>query len=117
LLLPANGAPFTLSDDTITLQWASVGTLRENERYQVTIEDVTEGQGRKLEEYVNDTKLIIPATFRPNTGTPHVFYWWVTTVRQTGTDREGDPIWEPAGAASEKRTFTWSGIASITPTP
>lgn len=116
LLLPANGAPFTLLDDTITLQWAAVGTLRENERYLVTIEDVTEGQGRKLEEYVIDTKFIIPTSFRPNSSTPHIFFWWVTTVRQTGTDREGDPIWESAGAVSEKRAFTWVGIAA-TPTP
>ncbi len=66
LLLPADGAPFTLADDTVTLQWASVGVLRENEAYAVTVEDVTEGQGRKIVEYVTDTKLIVPSTFRPN---------------------------------------------------
>jgi LysM repeat protein len=117
LLLPANGAPFTLSDDTITLQWASVGTLRENESYMVTIEDVTEGQGRKLVEYVTDTKFMIPASFRPNASTPHVYFWWVTTVRQTGTNQEGEPSWETAGTASERRAFTWAGVASRTPTP
>ena len=31
LLLPSNGAPFTIADDTVTLQWASVGSLQENE--------------------------------------------------------------------------------------
>jgi LysM repeat protein len=117
LLLPANGAPFTLSDDMITLQWAAVGTLREGERYMVTIEDVTEGQARKLVEYVTDTKFLIPASFRPDSSTPHVYFWWITTVRQAGTNEDGDPIWEPAGTASEKRAFSWAGVAAKTPTP
>jgi LysM repeat protein len=117
LLLPANGAPFTLSDDMITLQWASVGTLRENESYMVTIEDVTEGQGRKLVEIATDTKFLIPNSFRPNDSTPHVFFWWVTTVRQTGTDQDGEPVWESAGAISEKRASSWAGVAAQTPTP
>jgi LysM repeat protein len=117
LLLPANGAPFTLVDDTVTLQWASAGTLRENERYMVTIEDVTEGQGRKLVDYVTDTKLIVPSSFRAASNEPHIFFWWVTTVRQIGTDKEGNPVWESAGATSEKRAFTWTGLPSTTPTP
>src|ERR1041385_2181030 len=59
LLLPADGAAFTLANDVVTLQWASIGTLRDNERYQVTIEDVTTGQGRHLTEYVTDQKYTI----------------------------------------------------------
>ena len=39
LLLPADGAPFTLTNDTITLQWASIGTLRDNKSYQITVEE------------------------------------------------------------------------------
>lgn len=119
LLLPPDGAPFTLADDVVTLQWASVGTLRENEAYAVTVEDVTEGEGRKLVEYVTDTKLIVPNSFRANDPNPHVMRWWVVTVRQVGTDEEGRPIYEPAGAVSTPRTFTWSGAAgqAATPTP
>lgn len=119
LLLPADGAPFTLSDETVTLQWASVGNLRENESYAVTVEDVTEGQGRKLVEYMTDTKFIIPSTFKPADKTPHIFRWWVITVRKTGMTKEGNPIWENAGNASVQRVFTWSGSpeAAATPTP
>lgn len=118
LLLPADGAAFTLADEMITLQWAAVGTLRENESYAVTIEDVTEGQGRKLVEYVTDTKFIVPESFRVNDSIPHVLRWWVITVRQTGTDDDGNPIWEAAGAISEGRVFTWVSMASgATPTP
>jgi hypothetical protein len=115
LLLPADGAPFSVSNDTITLQWASIGTLRENESYQVTIEDVTSGTGRKLVSLETDTKFIVPVTFRPQDNVSHVMRWWVETVRQTGTDDEGEPIWSTAGAASMPRIFTWTG-SGLAPT-
>lgn len=118
LLLPADGAAFTLTDDTVTLQWSSVGTLRSNESYMVTIVDVTNGQGRKLVEYVTDTKYIVPSTFRPNDSTPHVMRWSVVSVRQTGTNADGTPIYDPAGSQSIQRVFTWSGTSTLsTPTP
>jgi LysM repeat protein len=118
LLLPADGASFTLANDVVTLQWASIGTLRENEWYQVTVVDVTEGQGRRMTEYVTDTKFIVPTTFRPNDNLPHVFRWWVTTVRQNGVDEQGQPIYDSAGEISDERVFTWVGVAvEDTPTP
>jgi len=118
LLLPADGAPFTLANDTVTLQWASVGVLRDNERYQVTVEDVTGGTGRKLTQYVTDTKFIVPVTFRPLDNVSHIMRWWVVTVRQTGSDDQGNPIWSTAGAPSLMRVFGWSGAGpESTPTP
>lgn len=110
LLLPPDGAPFTLADDSVTLQWAAVGTLRENEAYAVSIVDITEGKDRKLVEYVSDTKFIVPSSFRPNDNLPHVIRWWVVTARQTGTDDDGNPIWEAAGSASIQRDFSWTGV-------
>jgi LysM repeat protein len=120
LLLPPDGAAFTQADEAVTLQWASIGTLRSNESYAVTVEDVTEGQGRKEVAYVTDTKYIVPESFQSNDSLPHVIRWWVLTVRQTGTDDDGNPIWETAGAVSVPRVFTWtsSGEApAATPTP
>jgi len=119
LLLPADGAPFNATNNIVTLQWASVGALRQNEAYAVTVEDVTEGQNRREVSYVTDTKFILPDTFLPNDGTPHVLRWWVLSVRQIGTDNDGQPIWDPAGAVSAPRVFTWfsSGGGLITPTP
>ena len=121
LLLPADGAAFTLANDVVTLQWASIGTLRENEAYQVTIEDVTSGQARRITENVTDTKFIVPTSFRPNDNLAHVMRWWVTTVRQNGVDEQGQPLYESAGAISEKRVFTWVGVTvegdEATPTP
>lgn len=118
LLLPANGARFTLADDSITLQWASVGSLLENEAYRVTIEDITAAQGPSLVDQVNDTKYIILSTIRPTDGTSHIFSWFVEVVRVTGSDENGNPIWSTAGSASLPRYFTWTGLSGgTTPTP
>lgn len=118
LLLPADGASFTLANDTITLQWASIGTLRDNEAYQITIEDVTDGQGRRLVEYVTDTKYSVPVSFRPKDNAPHIFRWFISTVRQTSTDEQGQPVWASAGEKSAQRVFSWQGVApAATPKP
>jgi len=118
LLLPADGAAFMSSNDVITLQWASVGTLRENEIYSVTIEDITDGTGRRLVEYVTDTKFIVPNSFRPRTGIPHIIRWFVVPVRQIGTTPDGTAIYDPAGVPSTPRVYSWmgSGVAAA-PTP
>ncbi len=119
LLLPQDGAAFTLANDTVTLQWAAVGDLRENEYYRVTVEDITEGSGtRRILGYVKDTKYIVTVDFRPAEAIPHVMRWCVQVVRQTGVNAEGEPIYVSGGAASIKRDFTWSGaIPGATATP
>jgi LysM repeat protein len=118
LLLPADGAAFTLANDVVTLQWASVGVLRDGEAYQVTVEDVTANQTRRLTDYVADTKYIVPTSFRPKDNVAHVLRWWITPVRQNGSDDQGQPIWVASGAVSEKRVFTWVGVAVVgTPNP
>lgn len=120
LLLPADGTAFTLlGDNTITLQWAAVGTLRENESYAVNVLDVTTGTNETLIEYVTDTKYILPDSVRPTDNTPHIIRWWIVPVRQVGTDAAGNSVWETAGEASLWRDFVWqiSSAIPITPTP
>ena len=118
LLLPANGSIFNLANDSVTLQWASIGNLRNNEAYLVIVEDISEGIGRKLNDYVTDTKFIIPVTFRPQDNQPHIMSWQVVTVRQTGTDDQGKTLWSQAGSPSQLRVFVWSGAApAATATP
>jgi len=121
LLLPPDGARFMQSGDTVTLQWASIGTLLDNEAYEITIVDFTDGDSRRLVDYVTDTKFIVPATFRSSDSEAHVYRWWVMPTRQAGTDEDGNPVWESAGAASDQRVFMWTGITSApepaTPTP
>jgi LysM repeat protein len=117
LLLPADGASFTNPSEAITLQWDAVGTLRQNELYAVTIEDVTDGDTRKWVDYVPDTKFTLPESYRATEDKPHVYRWTVMTVRQTGTDKDsGLPVYEPAGAVSSQRVFSWMGGASAPPT-
>jgi len=54
---------------------------------------------------------------KPPEAAPHIFRWTVVTVRQNGVTNDGKPIYEPAGATSEERTFTWTGIGvPVTPT-
>ena len=119
LLLPADGGVFSLSDNQVTLQWSSVGLINTNEAYRITIMDLTEGTGRKLVDYVEDTKFIIPGSFRASEDSPHIYRWTISTVRQVEVDENGIPIWEDAGSLSEARVFTWTGQAAVesTPTP
>lgn len=117
LLLPANGTSFKASDTTITLQWAAVGTLRENEGYMVKVEDQTDTKNQLPETYVTDTKYIIPVSFRPKDNSAHIFSWTVVVVRQSGnTDESGNAIWEIAGTASTPRLFSWTGAGGVAPT-
>jgi len=118
LLLPADGAAFTLANDVVTLQWASVGTLRDAEAYKITVEDITADQTRRLTDFVTDTKYIVPTSYRPKDNVAHVLRWWITPVRQAGTDEQGQPIWVNAGAVSQKNVFSWVGVAvQGTPVP
>lgn len=118
LLLPADGTIFSGTNDTISLQWAAIGGMREGEQYAVTIEDLSSGEGKKLVDYTADTKYIVPISFRPAETSTHIIRWWIQPVRQQGTTESGDQIWVPAGAASTPRVFGWSGIGSAaTPKP
>lgn len=109
LLLPRNGEAFSLENDTVTLQWASVGTLRENEYYSVTVVDVTAGQNFELTEVVKDTKFIVPISFRPVDNQPHIYMWSVVPVAQVGVDEDGNPQYLDGGARSESNYFSWIG--------
>jgi len=83
------------------------------------VEDITEGLGRKIDEYVTDTKFIVPISFRPQDDQPHAFSWQIVVVRQSGTDSQGNIIWEQGGTPSQLRIFIWSGASSsaLTPSP
>ncbi len=115
LLLPADGASFVSASDVITLQWSSVATLRQNESYAVTLEDLTAGTGDKVIDYVSETKYIVPSSLRPGGNTPHIFRWTVVPVRQTGSTKDGQATYEQAGAVSSPRVFSWVG-SGIAPT-
>lgn len=111
-LNPRDGEVF-MGAETVTLQWAAVSTLRPGEGYQVTVEDVTANAARILRDVVTDSKYIIPATFQPEDGRPHIYRWSVTTVRQRpGLEAGQPPVYDSAGLSSPERSFVWSGGAA-----
>jgi LysM repeat protein len=116
LLTPRDGTIFGLADNEIALQWASVATLRENEEYMVTIEDLTVSDSARTIRYVKDTRLIVPAELKPTDGSLHLFRWSVSVVRKTGTTDGGKAIYVSAGQASERRVFAWGGTIPPAPT-
>jgi hypothetical protein len=116
LLTPRDGEAF-LAGANVSLQWATVGTLRPGEFYQVTIEDVTCNCARVLREAVLDTKFIVPASFAPQDSSPHIYRWSVITVRQRPGSETGQPGYDPAGASSGERSFVWSGGNAPTTAP
>jgi LysM repeat protein len=119
LLSPRDGTIFGSTDQEIALQWAAVATLRDNEEYQVTIQDISTGSGDKILNYVKDTRFIVPVSLRPTDGTTRIYRWSVNVVRISGTTDAGNPIYLSAGAMSETRVFAWGGSAPavLTPTP
>ncbi|MHC1741271.1 MAG: LysM peptidoglycan-binding domain-containing protein [Anaerolineaceae bacterium] len=114
LLLPNDGIVYSNSTDTITLQWSSVGVLRENEAYLVTIEDVTSTGAKRVVQYVKDTKVNVPLSLRPVDNTSHIFRWWVVVAIQTGSNADGTPIYLTNGATSSMRVFGWTGTSGGT---
>jgi LysM repeat protein len=117
LLLPADGASFTSDTATITLQWAAVSELQSNEAYAVTIIDLTSENKQSDTFYVTETSYIVPASFMPDDGRPHVFRWYVYIVRQLGSDDEEEANWEAAGNKSEERVFSWYSTTGPQTTP
>ncbi len=118
LLLPVDGIVYNNLTDTIVLQWSAVSTLREGERYAVTVIDVTSGEAKKITQYVTETRFTVPASMRPTDNSNHIFRWWVVVVRQTDTTSDGQAIYETYGTSSEFRVFGWSGTGTApTPTP
>lgn len=117
LLLPADGASFTSSSDTITLQWAAVGELSANEAYAIEIIDLTSENKQSVTEHAKDTSLILPNTFMPKDGRPHIFRWSVYIVRQIGSGEEDEDNWIVAGNRSEERVFSWYTGSVSTPQP
>ena len=111
LLLPRSGAAFSAADESVTLQWAAVAALRTNEVYRVKVQDLTSVEEKILVAYVTDTKYILPSTFRPTDGNPHIIQWSVTVARQINQDNE-NPIYEEAGATSAFRVFSWIGTGA-----
>ncbi|MBS60384.1 MAG: hypothetical protein CL606_03630 [Anaerolineaceae bacterium] len=113
LLNPADGQAISYIEQTVSLQWTSIVNLREDEVYLVTVQDVTSNRPKRIEDSTVSTRYIINVDMKPAEAAPHVYKWSVVTARQTGVSSDGRPLYQPAGAASEERTFTWTGIGAL----
>lgn len=116
LLSPANGAAISPVEQTVVLQWAAVDVLKDGEVYLITVEDVTCNCAKNLTEVTTQTRYIVNVEMKPIEAAPHVFSWTIVTARQSGLTADGKPVYEAAGATSEIRTFTWTGIGAPNPT-
>lgn len=118
LLRPRNGEAFTLENDIVTLQWAAVSELRENESYLVSIIDITSGTSKELIVSVRDTKYVVPEALRPKDDLPHIFRWSVVPVAQIGVNEDGSPRYRESGPRSQPSYFSWLGSTTLlTPQP
>ena len=113
LLNPSDGQAISYIEQTVSLQWTSIVNLREGEVYLVTVQDVTSNRPKRIEDSTVSTRYIINVDMKPAEAAPHVYKWSVVTARQTGVNSDGRPLYQPAGAASEERTFTWTGIGAL----
>jgi len=114
LLRPRDGEAFTLANDVVTLQWAAVSELQDNESYLVSIFDLTSGTSKELVVSIKDTKYVVPESLRPKDDLPHIFRWSVVPVAQVGVNEDGSPRYRESGPRSQPSYFSWLGSASAT---
>ncbi len=113
LLSPPNDAILVGSDDPILLQWASVGVLRDNDWYALTLFQLPGGV-ISATTYTRATAWRVPLDLMPASDADvREFLWQVQVVRET-RDRNGELVYEKAGAPSQVQVFTW---LEPTPTP
>jgi len=121
LLLPADGASF-VGSTSITLQWAAVGELLDDEAYAITITDLTSDNRETITDFVTDTSYILPQSMMPTDGVPHIYRWSIYIARQVGGGATEADNWSSAGNLSDQRVFGWFSAGSsvpteVTPTP
>jgi LysM repeat protein len=117
LLLPTDGAYFEGSHEFISLQWASVGEILENEYYQITVIDKTNGSDLFVVSIEKSNSYQLPAAYRPTDNSTHIFEWFVLTVAQIGNNEDGTPIYIQGSPVSSSRSFGWASAPQLTPTP
>ena len=83
LLFPADGAVFSAEVAPVTLQWASVGLLGEDEWYEVRV--WTLGRQSDYRLWTRETVSQLPQAWRPEGQTTRL-YWSVTVVQRAGQE-------------------------------
>jgi LysM repeat protein len=116
LLSPLDDQILEGNEETILLQWASVGILRQNEFYSIRLEQAGAGNPPSVWR-TQATGWHIPVEQFPKPDdTRRTFQWQVRVVRETGTRADGTTIYTDAGLPSATRSLRWL-VAQPTPTP
>lgn len=107
LTYPAQDARFDGDDQSIVLQWASVGVLEEDEWYAVYLRYLGERTSERPSEatmYTRATSWRVPAEWHPDAGaTEWRFQWHVSVVRS----RDGQATQATLSPLSQIRRFEW----------
>ncbi len=120
LLYPVNETVIEPADKTLTLQWAAVKDLAEDEWYMVEMMDDSVLDSLPYRGFTRDTAFKVPADWRPSLFTPetHNFRWRVSIVQVTGQRADGVFIYTYGGRESQDAYFSWlSATPTPTPTP
>lgn len=116
LLYPVADAVIQPPDSPITLQWAAVKTLAEDEWYMVELTDLDNVDGLPYRGFTRDTAFHVPGSWRPAVEETHNLQWRVSIVQVMGRRADGLPIYTYGGQTSTPAFFSWEG-AIPTPTP
>lgn len=94
LISPEIGIRFMGTTQPITLVWKPVEPLAENEYYLVSIDYNYDEANTTVRYTTRETQFTLPVSLyeTPNCG---VFNWQVTLMRETGKNKDGQPIGEP----------------------
>lgn len=98
-LISPNNRVFFLRDELITLRWVGTGSLADDERYLVMVENLTSGESFRAQ--TRDLAFIIPEAWQMQTDTPADYQWSIGVVSVTQPDT-------PRYLTSP-RLFTWQG--------
>lgn len=104
LLYPSDGTVFTEGEAPILLQWSSVGVLRSDEWYELSVSQPARGVvSETIRTRATAWRVPLELLHRASLDVRQ-FYWQVRVVREIA-----DGVHEQAGAPSDVRSFVWRG--------
>jgi LysM repeat protein len=107
-LLPAQEEHFWGDNDSILLNWISVGLLNDGDWYLVELRYIRGGRETVHYGWTRSTSWRVPTSLYPGEGERHrLFRWQVRVVRSQTTDVEDPSRLKSRSPRSEMRTFYW----------
>lgn len=117
LLEPGANSSYTGPDAVIVLAWEEVSDLATNDYYVVTIPYPHDGGTWHEIQWVKDTRLQVPRYLYDLLSGSRECQWYVTVMRHTGTDADGQKTGHAISEPSETRTFVWHLSTEATRSP